>query len=879
MHDRSESQSDQGAPERFREVADLFLRLRDLPGRQRDAELRLVSTRDPDLANQVDLMLAASESGDGGPDEFRVAVDPGLRSGVQPSNPPGFEILGRIGTGSAGDVYLARQTGTIERRVAMKVLSFGTEARGFAERFESERKTIASMEHRGIASVFDAGTLPDGRPFFTMEYLEGGPITTFADRHLLGIDERIELFRAVCDAVQHAHQRGVLHLDLKPSNILMDGARRDAQPRVIDFGIAVAMSRRERPGSDEPFDHAGVGSPAYMSPECGARSTSAIDTRSDVFALGVLLSELLSGVRTSVEATAWPSPNRVREEDAASRGLSHKSLVSRLRGDLEAIVQKSTRVDPDERYASPRELAEDLRLHLEGLPVSARTPSALYVARSFVSRHRWPVAGGAFAMLSAITLIAILIWGSIAVRLERDQAVVARMEAQKSATTAEALSRALSSMVAGIQPSEARGRDTSLLRELVERSLADAEERLESEPLALARLRVTLGRGLNRLGEYERADEPIGSAIEILDSVQAEEEAAFARLELALIKLRSNHIDEAEHLAEQAMATSLRFPENARLKLLATLRTFQVLGDRGDYGAVREQMLVLEPFIRSSFSSDDQDVLALQVLRATADLELGYANEATALLEQILPTLDRVLGADHPQSIRSRGALAQAYTLQGRHEEALRSATLAVQAAREVLGVMHPDTLLLSGSLANALRDNGRTDQAVNLYRELIEQRRSVFGPDSPNVTVALNNYGALLRDMGRYTAAAEVFLEASSGMEAVHGPSHPHTLVMVSNYADMLTRIGDVDRALPLHDRVVGGLGARFPEGHWWTGSALVRRAEAYIALGEPQRAHADLLEARDCLDPSIGPGRDLLPRIDELLELTTRAMDAGDS
>jgi eukaryotic-like serine/threonine-protein kinase len=455
------------------------------------------------------------------PTQGGTPTEPATPSGSEPTGSErvgstigAYHLLEKIGEGGFGTVYIAEQREPIRRRVALKIIKLGMDTRQVIARFEAERQALAMMDHPGIARVFDAGATDLGRPYFVMELVRGEPITVFCDRQRLSVGERLELFRAVCSAVQHAHQKGVIHRDIKPSNVLVLMEDGRPAPKVIDFGIAKATELRLTEKTIFTEFRQFVGTPAYMSPEQAGLTHGDIDTRSDVYSLGVLLYELLTGVtpfdtRSLLEAGYGEIQRVIREvtpprpstrlsaagsiaDVARSRGSEPRKLGTLVRGDLDWIVMKALEKDRARRYESASAFAADVGRYLSDEPVEATPPSAAYSARKFIRRHRVAFAFGS-ALFAALTM-GLLGTTAFALRAQHlgkiatAEAAAARVELER-ATEIKAL---LSGMLSSLSPEIAMGRDTTVIRSLLEIAGARIEQGQISDPLVRAEIAATI---------------------------------------------------------------------------------------------------------------------------------------------------------------------------------------------------------------------------------------------------------------------------------------------------------------------------------------------------------------------------------------------------
>jgi serine/threonine protein kinase/tetratricopeptide (TPR) repeat protein len=775
-----------------------------------------------------------------------------------------YRILRQIATGGMGEVYDAEQKEPIRRRVALKVIKWGMDTREVVARFESERQALALMDHPNIAQIFDAGATERGRPYFAMEYVKGVPISEFCDTHQLTTPQRLELFIEVCEGVQHAHQKGIIHRDIKPSNILVELHDDRSLPKIIDFGVAKATAQRLTEHTVYTAHGQFIGTPEYMSPEQAEMSGLDVDTRTDVYSLGVLLYELLVGalpfdskqlrgggydeVRRRIREEEPPRPSTrlttLGDDSTAAarkRRTDVPSLTRLLRGDLDWIVMKALEKDRTRRYASASELAADIRRYLAKQPVLAGPPSTVYRLKKFAQRHKATV-------LAASLIFVALVFGIVGTTVGMLRARAAERRASHEAETARQVSDFLVELFEVSDPSEAQG-DSVLARDILDHGAERIQRQLDDQPATQARLMDTIGTVYRRLGLYDEASPLLerGLALreqqlgpehrEVADSLisvsalqrsqgRYTEAETLARraAEIRERELGPHHLDVAEALSSLgwALAKQDRYDEAEPLfqRVLAIQQQHlpaddplvaDSLGDLGitywRQGRYEEAETLLEQALaifEEQLGPDDYRVRSTLNDLAVLNWSQGRYDDAVRYLERSLAIKERILGSEHPEVASSLNNLGVLFDAQGRYAEAEPLFERALAIYEKSLGSENDKVAMLLGNLAWVYYRQGKFVQAQPLYARGLEIYERTVGPDHTSVATLLRDNALLHLEMAEYDAAQRQLERALEIREKTFGPEHPAVAECLTALADVYKAQDRFDEAEPLYRRAL---------------------------------------------------------------------------
>ncbi len=750
--------------------------------------------------------------------------------GLDPVTIGPYRIVGLLGEGGMGTVYEAEQSEPLERTVALKVIRRDKDSREVWSRFDTERQALAMMEHPSIAKVFDAGTTPAGQPYFAMELVHGPPLGEYCDREWLSLRERLELFRHLCSAVEHAHQKGVIHRDLKPSNVLVETTAGSPRPKVIDFGIARAL---ESGPDTKAVTQLGriLGTPRYMSPEQRETSSRGLDTRTDIYSLGVMLYELLAGTPPHDDESPPPEPippsrrfsqlGDEQTEIAQRRRTRPAALKRMLKGDLDRLATKAIAPEREERYATANALALDIERYLNSEPILARGPSATYRVTKFVRRH-W-----VGALSAATVLIALLVGLGVATH-ERQQAI----RAERVATAESRASQQVADFMIGLfdvadpwiyQPDELSARD------LLDQGAEEIETALEDPPLIRARLLYTMGAAYSSLGSYDRALAMLEEAREIQSREGGRDSLPLAATlnQLGTVYQELGRFREAElvHLRSLTIHEDRLGPEHpAVVGILGSLGTSYGIQEKFDESqAVKERALALAEKLEGP--NHPSVAMALHNL-AINHAEQGKLELAVLPLRRAVAILEAAGEEEQLALAQALGTMGLLQMEMGRLEEAEAAVRRSLQTLESAFGLEHPMVAKDARTLGFVVMGLGRLDEARDHFQRALSIEEGIFDPDS--YQVAYTRHGLAMLDL-----AAGRPLDAERSWREILPIVEERVGILVAaeahhGLASILHARGELEEAERLYLLALGARREIFGE----TGEPTQETAEAYAAL-----------------------------------------------
>ena len=704
-----------------------------------------------------------------------------------------YKVVRVLGEGGMGTVFLAEQDKPT-RLVALKIIRAGVASANLLRRFDHEAQVLGRLQHPGIAQIYEAGTADTGegaQPYFVMEYVRGRSLMDYAQASHLGTRQRLDLLAKICDAVQHAHQKGIIHRDLKPANILVT---EEGQPKILDFGVARATDADIQATTIQTDVGQLVGTIPYMSPEQAGGDVTELDTRSDVYALGVLGYELLAG-RLPYDLSKkmiHEAVRVIREDDPTP--LSSIDRV--FRGDVETIIAKALQKERIQRYQNASDLGSDIRRYLSDQPIVARPASVGYQLRKFAKRNKALVAGVAAVF---IVLSGGIVTTSVALARESEQrslaeqrqqqaeaardaesearaeaqqrqqeAEVASREAQRQAEIAQTINDFLTDdLLAAVAPSAEQGKGKDVLMRdvlvVAGKSIEEASKpggRFEGKPLIEASIRATLGETYLKLGEYAAA-EP--------------------------------HLERARMLRRRELGEE--HPDT-----LGSMNTLANLyNDQGRYDEAEPLFLRTLEISKRILGAEHPRTLASMNNLASLYKNQGRYDDAEPLYLRTLEIRKRILGAEHPRTLNSMNILAIVYKNQGRYDEAEPLYLRTIEISKRILGAEHPGTLDSMINLAILYLNQGRYDEAEPLYLRTLEIRKRILGTEHPGTFASMSNLAGLYRNQGRYDEAEPLYLRTLEISKRILGTEHPDTLKSMRNLTNLYGKQGRMNDARPL--------------------------------------------------------------------------------
>lgn len=825
--------------DRYQRAKAIFLDACDLAASRREEFVREACADDVDLRRAVDELLEA----DAAPLPAFDAQAPrerleGLLDGERETRPTAlpkrigrYRVVGLIGAGGMGAVYEAEQESP-KRRVAVKVLRPGLATLGALRRFEHEAQLLGRLEHPGVARIYEAdvGEVESAegqattQPYFAMELVKGEPL----DQHAAGLAlrDRLLLLARICDAVHHAHTRGVIHRDLKPANILVEPAPTPddpGQPRILDFGVARLTNADIHEASIATSPGQILGTLGYMSPEQVAGSPDDLDTRSDVYSLGVILFELLSGAApVDLSHTSIPeAARRIREDEPTRLG----TLAPSLRGDVETIAHKALEKDRDRRYQSAAELADDIRRHLRDEPISARPPSAAYQLRKFARRNRTLVGAAGIVAIVLVAASILSTWLAVRASNARDLAEEERTAAVNEAKKYRAVLEFLQDMISAANPEVGPNRADATIKQVLDIAARDvAEGALDDTPDVAVAVKATIGNTYRALDDYDKA---------------------------------------IEYLRESVTLGTRRHPEGNEDLSWALNKLARTLQDSGEFEESERHFrhaLVMRDRIYGRESAETAIILNnLGWLR----IEMGDMDEGEQLLTESLEIRRRVFGERHGEVATSLNNLALVKLRRGEPQRAAEMLRESLDIDLELKGELHPNVASTTHNLATALKGMGRYEEAEELYRKALGLRVEMFGERHTMVANAYGSLGSLLHVMGRLDEA-EADLRLAYEMDRdLRGADHPRTLESAVKLGRVLTELGSLTEADALLAPALATLDVELGRRHRRSISARVALGRLRWEQGRAEDAEQYFTTAEVVARDVLGLGHPDLARV----------------
>lgn len=770
-----------------------------------------------------------------------------------------YHLIAKVGEGGCGVVYIAEQREPVLRRLALKLIKPGMDTSQVIARFEAERQALAIMEHPNIARVFDAGTDDYGRPYFVMELVAGIPITKFCEEEKLNLRQRLDLFIKVCQAVQHAHQKGIIHRDIKPTNILVATFEGEPLPKVIDFGIAKATEGSLTDATVLTQVHQLMGTPAYMSPEQAGMNRLMIDTRTDIYSLGVLLYELLTGrtpfnpkelLAGGLEAFRKALRGQEPLRPSACSALELKQPMSsgrkseshgkfKIPEDLDWIVMKCLEKEPGRRYETAAALASDILRHLNNEPVTAHAPSALYRFQKAWRRNTVGISAAVAVGAALILGATVSVWQALLAKHHAQELASERDATERMRQEAEAVATFLTEIFQGPRPTF-NGRHITAVQ-ILERAIPRLDADLAGQPSLQARLRFTLGLSFHALGNYREAAPILQKACDYYVATLGPEhpETLKARATLADSVNMSGDVDAGLKLRTELLDSHRKAfgPEHP-----ATLAMMHKLSlsyeETGQAEAARKILAEAYELRRRVLGPEHLDTLATAHRIAAAHAEILPAGEAIRILEGVVAARKELIGEEHPDTLWAMADLAVRNSDAGRTNEALRLREKVLSLSCKINGPEHPDSIVAMFQLAMSYNETGRGAPAMELLKQASDVGERTLGPAHKYSVRSKATLADIYHEAGRFEEEERLRLELLESQRREFGPDDLRTLGAMTYLSIFYRKTGDFAKAINLQKQALVTIERVSPPGHHLPPIARENLAICHVKMGEADNA-----------------------------------------
>jgi eukaryotic-like serine/threonine-protein kinase len=842
---------------RWQQIQSLFHDTAALPGPERQTFLNAACGGDPELVSEVTAMLEQDSAGNSLLDRRLADVAHQMLAvpGEIPSKQFGpYQIVGVLGEGGMGVVYLAERS-DLGNQVAIKVLRDAWLSPSRRERFAREQRTLAQLNHPSIAQLYDADTLPDGTPWFVMERVEGVPLTEYCEKQQSSLEERLQLFRSVCEAVQYAHSNAVIHRDLKPSNILV---KKDGSVRLLDFGIAKQLE-----GLDVSVDQTMTGlrlmTPAYAAPE--QIRGDHIGVQTDVYSLGVILYQLLTGQLpfdlsnlTPAEAATVITEHEPGKASVAAKRTTAKASVPTVDNaawsDIDVLCLTAMQKEPQRRYRSVEALIRDVDHFLAGEPLEARPDTVGYRIGKFVRRNRRPVIAAAFAFASVVALIVFF-----TVRLTK-----ARNLAQAQAAQTQRIQQFMMNLFQGGDEAAGPAADMKVIT-MMDRGVQQAQA-LKADPSAQADLYETLGSIYQKLGKLDRADTLLQQALDQRKRLFGADSSEVAESLVTLGQLRSDQAqyEQAEKLIRQGLDMERNLPRDSSAVLTAETALGAAVASRGNY---QQAIQVLDDAVRvqSRPGMPPTPGLANSLSElARAHYEAGHYKIADPLFRRVLEMHRQLYGLQHPLVASDLGSLGAVQQDLGYYAEAEKFCRQALEITQFYYGTNHPHTAADLTALARALLYQKKYDEANAMLQQALRIQERVYGPNHPAVAEAVNELGNVASMRDNYDEAEKQFRRVVEIYRAVYGDHHYLVAIALSNLAYNYLNKKDYARTEELFRDVVRRFTETLSADNVNTGIAHIKLGRTLLREHRFADAQVESLAGYENLVKQANPGTSYL-------------------